>query len=105
MAKTATLLLYLTVTSELRPLLECFANGHSMDVIFVAANMLIDDGNNDGALGEWFRSLNSQGAPSGGIRPLLTNASSTQTNHRICIRSLITAINNIKTKPMESLPP
>jgi hypothetical protein len=50
------------VTSEVRPLLECFANGHSMDVIFVVADMLIEDANNDGELGEWFRSFNSQGA-------------------------------------------
>jgi hypothetical protein len=48
-----------TATSELRTLLERFANGQSMDIIFDAANVLIDDANKDEELREWFKTLNS----------------------------------------------
>ena len=48
-----------TATSELRALLECFANGQSMDIIFNAANTLVDDANKDEELREWFKTLNA----------------------------------------------
>jgi hypothetical protein len=47
-----------TATSELRTLLERFANGQSMNIIFDAANTSIDVVNNGEELREWFRSLN-----------------------------------------------
>ncbi|KAF8148712.1 hypothetical protein B0H34DRAFT_668275 [Crassisporium funariophilum] len=43
--------------SELRTLLERFANGTSMDIIFDAVNALIDDTRRDEALREWFRAV------------------------------------------------
>jgi hypothetical protein len=33
--------------SEFRELLECFANGQSVNIIFDPAEMLIDDGNDN----------------------------------------------------------
>ena len=48
-----------TATSELRTLLERFANGQSMDIIFDAANALIDDANKDEELRQWFKNLNA----------------------------------------------
>lgn len=39
-----------TATSELLILLECFANGQSMIIIFDAVNKLMDDTKNDGEL-------------------------------------------------------
>ncbi|OAX34933.1 hypothetical protein K503DRAFT_774020 [Rhizopogon vinicolor AM-OR11-026] len=46
-------------TSELRELLERFANGHSMDGIFDACHVLIDDARRDEEFKDWFRHLNS----------------------------------------------
>lgn len=43
--------------SELRTLLERFANGISMNIIFDAANVLIDDSRRDPALSEWFKDV------------------------------------------------
>jgi len=48
-----------TATSELRTLLERFANGQSMDIIFDAANILIDDAHRDEDLRNWFKDLNA----------------------------------------------
>lgn len=48
-----------TATSELRTLLERFANGKSMDIVFDAANALIDDANKDQELRDWFKSLDA----------------------------------------------
>jgi hypothetical protein len=48
-----------TATSELITLLESFANGQSMYIVFDAANALIDDANKDAELREWFKSLNA----------------------------------------------
>ena len=48
-----------TATSELRTLLERFANGRSMNIIFDAANALIDDANKDEELRKWFKNLNA----------------------------------------------
>jgi hypothetical protein len=48
-----------TATAELRTLLERFANGQSMDIIFDVANTLIDDAIKDEELRDWFKSLNS----------------------------------------------
>jgi hypothetical protein len=49
-------------TSELQILLERFANRQSMDVIFDAANVLIDDANMDEELKEWFNTYSNQTA-------------------------------------------
>ena len=46
-------------TSELRILLERFANNKSMDTIFDAVNALIDDANHDQNLQDWFKSLHA----------------------------------------------
>lgn len=46
-------------TSELRELLERFANGHSMDGIFDACHVLIDDARRDEEFKNWFRHLNT----------------------------------------------
>jgi len=43
--------------SELRALLERFAKRKSMDIIFDAANSLIDDANMDEELEAWFKDL------------------------------------------------
>ena len=43
--------------SELRALLERFAKRKSMDIIFDAANTLIDDANMDEELEAWFKDL------------------------------------------------
>ncbi|KAH7912681.1 hypothetical protein BJ138DRAFT_1147826 [Hygrophoropsis aurantiaca] len=48
-----------TATSELRALLERFANGQSMDIIFDAVNVLIDDGRRDAELRGWFKQFDS----------------------------------------------
>ena len=48
-----------TATLELRTLLERFANGQSMNIIFDAANALIDDANKDEELRKWFKNLNA----------------------------------------------
>jgi hypothetical protein len=45
--------------SELRTLLERFANGKNMDIVFDAANALIDDAKKDEELRTWFTDLNS----------------------------------------------
>jgi len=42
---------------ELRTLLERFANGTSMSIIFDAVNVLIDDSRRDPTLGEWFKAV------------------------------------------------
>ena len=47
-----------TATSELRTLLEPFANGQSMDIIFNAAN-LINNAQRDEELRNWFKELNA----------------------------------------------
>ncbi|EDR16148.1 uncharacterized protein LACBIDRAFT_187323 [Laccaria bicolor S238N-H82] len=44
---------------ELRTLLERFANNTSMDVIFDAIDVLVDDARHDQALGDWFRSVDA----------------------------------------------
>ncbi|KAI5993190.1 hypothetical protein EDC04DRAFT_2872684 [Pisolithus marmoratus] len=44
--------------SELRELLERFANGKSMDIIFDAADALIDDARRDEEFRNWFKRLN-----------------------------------------------
>lgn len=44
---------------ELRTLLERFANNTSMDVIFNAIDVLVDDARHDQALGDWFRSVDA----------------------------------------------
>jgi len=43
--------------SELRTLLERFANGTSMSIIFDAFNVLVDDSRRDPALKEWFKAV------------------------------------------------
>ncbi|KIM39008.1 hypothetical protein M413DRAFT_447366 [Hebeloma cylindrosporum] len=43
--------------TELRTLLERFANNISMDIIFDAANVLIDDSRRDPDLREWFKAV------------------------------------------------
>ncbi|KAH7919183.1 hypothetical protein BV22DRAFT_1108163 [Leucogyrophana mollusca] len=48
-----------TATSELRALLERFANGQSMDIVFDAANALIDDARRDEEFRSWFKRLDS----------------------------------------------
>ncbi|KZP14441.1 hypothetical protein FIBSPDRAFT_912787 [Athelia psychrophila] len=48
-----------TATSELRTLLERFAGGQSMDVVFDAANALIEDAKADEGLREWFKSVDA----------------------------------------------
>jgi hypothetical protein len=48
-----------SATSKLRTLLERFANGQRMDIIFDAANTLIDDENKNEELRDQFKSLNS----------------------------------------------
>ncbi|KAG6334324.1 hypothetical protein ID866_4769 [Astraeus odoratus] len=45
--------------SELRELLERFANGKSMDVIFGAANILIDDAKKDEEFRNWFKRMDT----------------------------------------------
>jgi Family of unknown function (DUF5923) len=45
--------------TELRTLLERFANGKSMDDIVDAINALYDDANRDEELREWFKSVDS----------------------------------------------
>ena len=59
-----------TATSELRTLLERFANGRSMNIIFDAANALIDDANKDQELRKWFKNLNAYVRK---VRTLLNN--------------------------------
>ncbi|KAF9035150.1 hypothetical protein BJ165DRAFT_1510493 [Panaeolus papilionaceus] len=44
--------------AELRTLLERFANGQSMDIIFSAIGALADDTKRDEALKEWFKAIN-----------------------------------------------
>lgn len=44
---------------ELRTLLERFANNTSMDIIFNAIDVLVDDARHDQALGDWFRSVDA----------------------------------------------
>lgn len=46
-------------TTELRELLERFANGHSMNGIFDACHALIDDARRDEEFKNWFRHLNT----------------------------------------------
>ncbi|KAF7965517.1 hypothetical protein HWV62_43076, partial [Athelia sp. TMB] len=46
-------------TTELRTLLERFANGQSMDIIFDAANALIEDTKHDEGLREWFSNVDA----------------------------------------------
>jgi hypothetical protein len=46
-------------TSELRTLLERFANGHSLDGIFGAVDQLSTDAQNDEGLRNWFKELNT----------------------------------------------
>ncbi|KIK80530.1 hypothetical protein PAXRUDRAFT_833465 [Paxillus rubicundulus Ve08.2h10] len=46
-------------TSELRQLLERFANGRSMDLIFDAVNALNDDARRDEEFRQWFRRLHT----------------------------------------------
>jgi hypothetical protein len=41
-------------TTELRTLLQRFANGQSPDIIFDALNILVDDANRDEELKDWF---------------------------------------------------
>ncbi|KAG1723281.1 hypothetical protein EDB19DRAFT_1645363 [Suillus lakei] len=48
-----------TAMSELRILLERFANGRSMDGIFDASNALIDDARRDEEFRNWFHRLNT----------------------------------------------
>lgn len=45
--------------SELRTLLERFANGASMDGVFDASNALIDDARRDEEFRNWFHRLNT----------------------------------------------
>lgn len=45
--------------SEIRTLLERFANGQSMSVIFDAFNALADDANRDEGLRDWFKSVDA----------------------------------------------
>jgi hypothetical protein len=45
--------------TELRTLLERFANGQSMDPILDAMNVLIDDANRDPALRDWFKEVDT----------------------------------------------
>ena len=44
---------------QLRLLLERFANGVSMDIIFDAANALAEDARNDPALEQWLENANA----------------------------------------------
>ncbi|KAA1478008.1 hypothetical protein DENSPDRAFT_867808 [Dentipellis sp. KUC8613] len=48
-----------TATTELRTLLERFANGQSMDSIFDAINRLVEDTRNDEEFRNWFRGVDS----------------------------------------------
>ncbi|EPQ50351.1 hypothetical protein GLOTRDRAFT_141540 [Gloeophyllum trabeum ATCC 11539] len=48
-----------TATSELRTLLERFANNQSMDSIIDAVNALIEDARNDQELREWFQRVDT----------------------------------------------
>lgn len=48
-----------TMTTGLRTLLERFANGQSMYVVFDAADALIKDAKNDEGLREWFKSVDA----------------------------------------------
>ena len=46
-------------TTELRTLLERFANGKSMDIVVDAGHALIDDAQRDPELKEWFKKVNA----------------------------------------------
>ena len=46
-------------TTELRHLLERFANGQSIDPILDATNVLIDDANRDPEFRDWFRDVDA----------------------------------------------
>ncbi|KAI0043796.1 hypothetical protein FA95DRAFT_1498062 [Auriscalpium vulgare] len=46
-------------TTEIRTLLERFANGQSMDIIFDAINNLINDARNDDEFRQWFQSVDA----------------------------------------------
>jgi hypothetical protein len=48
-----------SATSELRTLLEQFANSQSMVIIFDAANTLIKDAQHDVEFRNWFKDLNA----------------------------------------------
>lgn len=45
--------------TELRTLLERFANGTSMDIMFDTVNVLIDDARRDDGLRHWFQSVDA----------------------------------------------
>lgn len=44
-------------TTELRTLLERFANGKSIDVVIDAGNALVEDGKKDEEFREWFKKV------------------------------------------------
>jgi len=46
-------------TTELRTLLERFANGKSMDIVVDAGHALIDDAQRDPELRDWFKKVNA----------------------------------------------
>jgi hypothetical protein len=48
-----------TATSKLRVLLELFSNGKSADIIFDAANALIDDAEEEETLRIWMKDIDA----------------------------------------------